>query len=215
MPTRGDDVRGAGGTRRGFSYALDTEMPGYDRAFSPSSKIQARIDLRVALMPGESLAYPPRVMAWLCQVPFAENHYFRASLPSIAFAFGLKTPKAWYVFVMQSDLASGGPSYVREHFRGWRKILFANIVSLAAGQVERLYLCQAADVERTRVLPCRNAAGFSPLWADVYDKTAREWGMPLVPVAAPVNVQVLRRRTPVYAERFHELRLDEQAQATR
>jgi hypothetical protein len=198
-----------GEARGRFAYAVDTEMPGYDRAFAVSSKIQTRIDLRMALMPGHSLVYPPRVMRYLYQVPFAENHYFRANLPSIAFAFGLKRPEAWYVFVMQSDLTSRGPSYVREHFRGWRHVLFANIVKLAAAQTRRVYLCQAADVERARVRPCDNEAGLSRLWADVYDKTAREWGMTLAPVTPPVNVQVLRRRAPVYADRLHELRLEE------
>lgn len=204
-------VRQGGGARRGFSYALDTEMRGYDRAFAASSKIQARINLRLALMPDPSSGYPPRVLHHLSETPREDNHYFCAGLPSIAFAFGLKTPDAWYVFAMQSDLTSRGPSCVREHFRGWRHVLFANIVRLAAGHAERLLLCQAADVERTRVCPSESEAGRSPLWADVYDRTARDWGMTLAPVATPVNVQLLRNRAPIYADHFHELRLDGRA----
>jgi hypothetical protein len=190
---------------RGFSYELDTTMRGYDRAFVSSSKLDRRIDLRIALMPGRQLFYPPLVRACLEGVAWSENHYFRDGLPSIAFALGTRTPDDWFIFAMQSDLTSRGPACIREHFRGWRRVLFANVVAQAAGEASAVYLCRAEDIETARAGETQADCGSSTLLSKIYDQTARDWGMPLTRLRAPVDIQILRARHPVWADRFHGL----------
>jgi hypothetical protein len=192
---------------RGFSYELDLGMKEYNQQQARPFQVRHSINLRIALIPGMELFYPPRIRRFFRRVSWLGHHYSTNNLPSIAFCFGRKTDRAWYVFVMQSDLETGGPSCVREHFRGWRKVLFANVVAQAARKIGTVYLCRAEDVERacyhgwwkTRCVPDR--------WRSIYDGTALQWGMQLVKVSEPVNLQIYRAKKPVYSEYFYELRL--------
>jgi hypothetical protein len=192
---------------RGFSYELDLTMSGYDSRYPPHFRLGHEANLRIALLTGSELFYPVRVKSYFRYK--WNNHYFHKRMPSIAFCFGRKIDRAWYVVVMQSDLASKGPSYIRDHFRGWRKILFANVVAQARGKVDALYLCRAEDAERA-CIPARNASGRrTESWMRIYDLTAEQWGMRLVKVQEPVNVQIYHRRAPILSQYFYELPLNE------
>jgi hypothetical protein len=192
---------------RGFSYALDLGMKAYNRQHACAYHLKNLINLRIALMPHKTLFYPSCVRRHLGRVPWVANHYFRGKTPSIAFCLGKKTRVAWYVMVMQSDLASRGPSCMDEHFRGWRKILFANIVAQAHGKVDNLYLCRAEDVEQVCFPGTKEIGRVPERWMSIYDGTAEQWGMPLVEINPPVNIQVHRRQKPIYARHFHRLSL--------
>jgi hypothetical protein len=164
---------------RGFSYKLDLNMSGYNSRYPREFRLGSRINLRMALLTGKTLFYPSRVNShFRCKW---DNHYFHEKMPSIAFCFGMKTDRAWYIFVMQSDLATRGPSNVRDHFRGWRKILFANVVAQARGKVDALYLCRAEDAVRACFRLTKEKPGrVSQRWRSIYDLTAEQWGMRLV-----------------------------------
>lgn len=192
---------------RGFSYELDLEMKHYDVQHDQEFLLGSGINLRIALMAGDQLFYPPRVKKYFSTPVWWRNHYVRKNMPSVAFCLGKQTGPAWYVFVMQSDLASKGPSCVREHFRGWRMILFANVVAQAHGKTGALYLCRAEDVERASLRIIKGAGRVPDRWRSIYDRTAEQWGMPLVKLSEPVNVQIYPRRKPVYSEYFYELQL--------
>jgi hypothetical protein len=192
---------------RGFSYELDAEMKEYNRQYVPSCRLGTRINLRVALMPNIDLFYPPAVKRWFRRASWYFNHYVRNHMPSIAFCLGLKTGDAWFVFVMQSDLASGRPACVREHFRGWRNVLFANVVAQAQGKAGAVYISRALDVERACSPGSKEAGRLPDRWRSIYDGTALQWGMPLVKLSEPVDVQIYGAKKPVYSEYFYELRL--------
>jgi hypothetical protein len=96
---------------------------------------------------------------------------------------------------------------VRDHFRGWRKILFANVVAQAHGKADTLYLCRAEDAERA-CIPARTDPGrLAQKWTRIYDLTAEQWRMRLVKVEQPVNVQIYNRMVPVLSQYFYELPL--------
>jgi len=207
---------------RGFSYELDRAMRDYDRQYIASCQLGRNVDLRLALIANTRLFYPPRVKAYLEGVAAEENHYSRDGMPAIAFCLGRKTRDAWYVSTIQSGFSSG-PSHVREHFRGWRKVLFANLVGRALGKTNRIFLCRAEDVERA-CYPGSKDAGYVPdRWKKIYDGTAAEWGMRPVVLAEPIDIQIYRRKTAVYADQVYELqlratgakRLEETCSATR
>lgn len=195
---------------RGFSYGLDTKMRGYNCQFSREYHLDPSVNIRVALIAREQLFYPAKVQKYLRRVPWSANHYFyKGRDPSIAICFGKKQQDAWFIFTMQSDLASHGPCAVREHFRGWRHVLFANLVAQASQYVSKIYLCPAQGVERgchpgTKPLP-----GLSEKWKGIYDRTAEQWGMKLAHLLDPVDIQMYRGLEPVYVDRFYELRLED------
>lgn len=192
---------------RGFSYVVDFEMRSYDSQQPRQYQLAPFINLRLALLPNEHLFYPNRVAKYFRHVVRPANHYIRQKMPSIAICFGMKTDKAWYVFVMQSDLASKGISCVREHFRGWRNILFANVVAQAIGKVSTLYLCRARDIERACYPGTKELGCVPERWKSIYDHTAKQWGMRLVKVAEPVQMQIYRGQKPVCTKCFYELSL--------
>ncbi len=192
---------------RGFSYSVNLGMRGYNGMRRSACQLSSQVDLRIALMPRLELFYPPRVRRYLRRTPWAASHYFQGKIPAIAFCFGRKLPEAWYVLVLQSDLASKGPTCVREHFRGWRNVLFASVVAQGIGKVRKIYLCRAADVERACLSGTKNAGYIPQTWMSIYDRTAEEWGMKVATVDQPVDVQIYRRKRPVYSHEFYELSL--------
>jgi len=198
---------------RGFSYALDLHMRGYNSQRARRHQLARSVDLRMALMAQEQLFYPPRVRRYLRHVPWLRNHYHNEKTPAIALCFGRRAETAWYVLVMQSDPASHGPASVREHFRGWRHVLFANVVAQAYGRVPDLYLARAYDVERGCYPDTKQAGEIPESWKVIYDRTAEEWGMTLVQVAEPIDVQIYRGRCPVYATSFYKLPLSERLES--
>lgn len=181
---------------RGFSYKLDDDID-----FPEPLKESAT--LRVALMPDELLFYPSRVKRYLRRVN--NNHYFCDGYPSIAFALGVRASDAWFVFVMQSDLALRNPSYIRDHFRGWRKVLFANILRLAAGKATTVYLCRSEDVLRAcnKDFPAPREVPIA--WSKIYDETASFFGMKPVRLRERVDAQVFPGQPAVTTDCFYAL----------
>jgi len=178
---------------RGFSFALKA-------GFSFITPLRTTINLRVALVPENDLFYPQRIRRYLRRK--RSHHFSHRGLPPIAFLLGIATDSAWFVFVLQSDLAAATPSYVRDHFRGWRRILFAGLTSLAAGRVEAIFLPLASDVA---------AACSEPeppdTWTAIYDQTAAFFQMRDVDLQIPVNIQTLSRRSPYTTSRFHRFQV--------
>lgn len=193
---------------RGFSYWLDLAMRGYNSQLSKRYNLAAAVNLRVALVPRPQLFYPRRVREHLRRVSWTSNHYFHQyKYPSIAICFGKKTPTAWYILTLQSDISSG-TTPLNEHFRGWRNVLFANIVAQAYGKVSRVYMCRAEDVERTCYPGTLEKDRVRERWRNIYDRTAADWGMPLVFLTRPVDIQLYDRPEPIFVDRLYELRLD-------
>lgn len=214
---------------RGFSYALDCSMDLYNEHWELEFGLRPGINLRVALVPGiphethdrdhsygllpmpKRLFFPPRVWNYLQRARrngYGWNHYFCDGAPSIALALGRKAADGWYLFALQSDLASRAPTAVRDHFRGWRKVLLAAVLQLASGEVSTIYLCRAEDVLRA----CHPKALWVPpqlpaLWQTIYNQTAEEFGFRCERVERRINIQLYNKQRPVYADEFYRLDL--------
>ncbi len=193
---------------RGFSYSLDLGMAQYDSLRPPAGHLSSRIDFRLALMPSRDLFYPSAVSRYFDSQRWRGNHYYQKGAPSIAFCFGRTIDRTLYILNMQSDLSSSAPSAVREHFRGWRTVLFANIVAQARGKADRIRVCLANDVVRGCFRGTRETTGGpSARWKSIYDGTAEDWQMRTVTTRAPINIQLYKGQRSVYAHRFHQLSL--------
>jgi hypothetical protein len=183
---------------RGFSYSLQDFVEFCD-------PIRNDLNMRIALMADDGLFYPSKVKRYLRRVN--NNHYFSHGFPSIAFSLGMRCSDVWYVFVLQSDLAFKSPSYVRDHFRGWRKILFAHILKLAYQCGCRVLLCRSEDALRccSSSLPVPRTV--PPSWKVLYDRTAEEFGMTRVRVGKAIDIHIFRHQDPVFADEFYEAKL--------
>lgn len=182
---------------RGFSYNFFDEMKGF------RFQLRKELNLRFALMTSSDLFYPPKVRKHLTSVK--RNHYRLSGYPSIAFALGSKIKNDWYIFVIQSDLIFEKPASIREHFRGWRKVILANIVQHASKEADNIFLCTAGDR-----LKCCHPRFAKPEklprnWEIFYDETAKFFNMKMTKTKTEVNIQIFARHKPVYTNQFYKL----------
>ena len=185
---------------RGFSYYFLNEMVGF------RYKLRREINLRFALMTGNNLFYPPKVKKYL----FSErwNHYKLNNYPSIAFALGSKIKTDWYIFVIQSDLIFGTHACIREHFRGWRKVLLFNILNLAIKKnVQNIFLCTSKDIFECCHPRFNRPQKIPKIWKVFYDETAKFFNMKKVYAKSKINIQIFSRYNPIYKNRFYKLSL--------
>lgn len=207
--------RGQEGTRlfeplqcRGFSYAFSA---------SPQFRIPFphRVNLRFALHLPRGLSHPPSVVRALrvdrCR------HVVSAGGRCAAFALGTARREAegvaWYVYALQSDLALSRRPAVRAYLRGWRKVLFACVLNAAeAARVRAVHLAPAEAVfDVARSSRAYSLEQLPDLWRQIYDRTAREFGMALVDVERPVNIQLMPHRRPHACTTFYRLQITARA----
>ncbi len=187
---------------RGFSYRFCRFRTLRGPVSHVSLPLRRQITLRFALMPDATLFYPPRVRTYLRR--FRRSHCFHGGLPAIAFGLGAEIRDAWYVFALQSDLAFGTPAYIRDHFRGWRKVLFSDILRAARPHARAVYLCTAADALRACHRDFLAPQEIPPSWEAIYEQTAAEFDMRPVQLERGVNIQLFRGQPRIYGHRFYE-----------
>lgn len=179
---------------RGFSYRF---VSGFDFAYD----LCKDVDLRFALLFGDDLFYPPKVRRYL-------QRKFDCHLPgkvALAFALGRKLDSAWVITTMQSDLVFGKPSYVRDHLRGWQRVLFSEIEALARiSNIKRLILSSAHDQPRCCHPKFKTKTKHPLSWELIYDDTARYFGLVKQATKFEVNIQVLAELPPVYSNELYE-----------
>lgn len=178
---------------RGFSYKIRTEFEFID-------KLQDRINLRLMLVASEDLFYPPRVRKFLRRMN--NVHYKIDGFPAIGFALGLKEFKYWYIFTLQSDLLYR-TSYIRDHFRGWEKILFCILIGRARTEGATIFLPRSCDILLS-CYPTEFTPDSVPLsWKQIYDYTANYFGMKLRDLSEPVDSQVFDSGPPAFLKSFY------------
>jgi hypothetical protein len=122
---------------RGFSYRVINN-------FELSCYLKPSVNFRLALLSSIELYYPIRLRKYLTnsKTKKYKNHLFNEGYPTIAFALGQIIDKKLYIFVLQTDIAQREPAYVREYLKGWRRILFAEIISYAKiNNIQSVFLC--------------------------------------------------------------------------
>jgi len=184
---------------RGFSHAYVTQIAGFPY------RLRRQIDLRAAILSCRDIFYPKRVRRFLQR--HAANHCFVDAYPAIAFALGRTIGRNWYIAIIQSDIAFSTASYVREHFRGWRKVLFASILRHAADEAKAVYLCPSSAIMEGTFLHDMKPEKMPETWTHIYDCTARDFGMKLVTLPRAVDMQIYSRKQPVYCRSFYELKM--------
>lgn len=189
-------------TCRGFSHRVE-------RGVRFNEPLRRAVNLRIALMSDDSFFYPPLVKKHLRRVE--NNHYFSGGFPSIAFALGERRQDGWYVYVLQSDLVRTKSPFVREHFRGWRKVLFAHILCEAVEETRNVFLCLADEVLKAcrPEFPCPNEVPKS--WKVIYDNTAKFFGMELIHVCKAINIQIYPNLPAVRTNRFYRFAVTDQS----
>ncbi len=185
---------------RGFSYKFFTDMAGFPY------RLRSRVNLRVALVADQELFYPPKVRKYLTR--HRANHYFVYQAPAIAFALGIITRKIWYVFVMQSDIVRRGSASVREHFRGWRKVLFNSIIDIAKETADYIYLCREEDVLKACHRDFPGPESPPENWRIIYHGTASDFAMARIELKRRINIQLYDRKHPIYSKSMYYIYLN-------
>ena len=199
---------------RGFSFAIDPLMTALDEQWDRRFQLREEVDLRIAMMPAhwpergghrvrQWLFYPRTVRCELEKMSYLDSHYMLGTVPAIAVALGQKRREGWVILAMQSDAASHAAACVREHFRGWRKVLLAGISALAAAEGREVLLSSAREV--ARAVESRGDAPAKPLpsWTAIYDRTASELGMELVELHEAFDIRLYRASSPVMSSKFY------------
>jgi hypothetical protein len=169
---------------RGFSFEVGLRVEF-------SWELRPSMDFSLALYTSKDLYYPSRVRRYLPRARW--SHVSRGRMPAIAFALGRYIQDNLFVFVLQSDLVFQGPSCVREHFRGWRKILFGQVQAHVRPGTRRIYLCRSEDIRQT-CHPAYNPPKKVPLlWRQIYESTASFFGMRPIRLQHRLNIQCLRQ----------------------
>lgn len=180
---------------RGFSYKFVTNMRGFPY------RLRRRVNFRAALVADRRLFYPPGVKRYLSR--HRANHFFFFEEPAIAFSLGMMCGSSLYILVLQSDLVRYGPSCVREHFRGWRKVLLFNIIEHARSTLNALYLVTEADVLAGCHPEYPIPHSSPPAWKSIYSGTAADFNMKKIRLNRKKNIQLYAGKAPTYAHSFY------------
>ncbi|MGH7787905.1 MAG: hypothetical protein ACRERC_13605, partial [Candidatus Binatia bacterium] len=189
---------------RGFSYVYSA-APTFRLPFAQ------RVDLRFALHLPKTVLHPQPVLRALRRDRC--RHVVSAQGRCAGFGLGATRREAaglaWYIYVLQSDLALLGRPAVRDYLRGWRKVLMACVLNDATAQAVRtVYLAPAAAVFEAAQLNRGFALTRMPdLWRQIYDRTAEELGMAPCEVATAVNIQTTPHRRALPCRTFYRLNL--------
>jgi hypothetical protein len=185
---------------RGFSHRVERDI-------AMNERLRPAIDFRIALMADDSFFYPPLVKKFLRRTE--NNHFFSKGFPSIAFALGEKRLDGFYIYVLQSDVVCSRSAVIRQHFRGWRKVLFAHVLREAVDTTSNIYLCSAVDVLRACRPEFPRPFQVPKSWISIYDDTARFFGMEAIELPAPINIQIYPDLPTVPTSRFYRLEINE------
>jgi len=168
---------------RGFSYYFLNDMKGFPL------RLRKEINLRVALVASKDLFYPLDI--WREIARHRRNHYFYNASPAIAFALGSIVENRCYIFALQSDILKGASARVREHFRGWRKVIFIEILRyLKQRKIKAIYLLHEKDVHESCHDGYKVPATLPTIWKNIYSGTARDFGMTMSVLDESINAQL-------------------------
>ena len=190
---------------RGFSFAVHQDI-----LFS--FPLRDTINFRFAIVADSSLFYPKKVKDYI-RYGRGKNHYRDRGFRSIGFALSRVNDACLFVFVLQSDLVFQGKAGVREHFRGWRKVLIREVVRWAKRHsLHKLRLVSAADVIAACHPEYPVPDTIPSIWLKTYDETAKFLNMKMETQNRFMNIQTLIGAPPVSSRDFWTAEVDALAQ---
>ncbi|MBC2705141.1 hypothetical protein [Desulfobacula sp.] len=185
---------------RGFSFKSYESIKIY------CPPLKKDVNYSIALMPNGNLFYPPRIRRKLCR--FSYNHYKKGGYSSICFSLCKIINKDCFVVVMQSDYVRKNSSYIKDHFRGWRKILLMVIAYKLRNICENIFIPSAEDIFKG-CHPDFSKSDCTPTqWFQIYDRTAMDFGASEVHLQNPVNIQMYDGNKPVWVENCFKIKIN-------
>ncbi len=183
---------------RGFSYQLIT---GFELGWP---QVRPDINLKISLQTSMSLFYPQKIRNKLRRM--YSGHLRVNGNPSIGYLLGKTNHLGWFVFIVQSDLMFNQTTVIRDHFRGWRKILFHELLTMAKGRTENIYLTRSEDVWKS-CKPKSRPQKIPDSWVSIYDKTAVEFEMKPVSLNEAIDIQIIDGEESLYTNQFYKLKI--------
>jgi hypothetical protein len=184
---------------RGFSYLVSDD-------FDFSYKLDKSINFKFALLTDKFLYYPPRIRRYLPRPH--QNHIRIKKYPSIAFALGRIIDRNLYIITLQSDLFFTNPSYIREHIKGWRRVIFNEIIQHMKNKVKNIYLITTEDIVFTyKSFLSKYQQSPPAIWDKIYDNTAYQFGMKLVTFDYNINLQTVHGSPEINTNKMYHLKI--------
>jgi hypothetical protein len=179
---------------RGFSFALV-------RRAAVRGRFNEHVTLRAALTTSTDLYYPPRIREALRGFRPLSDHSPGAICWVLGRADDISGERCWVLLNLQSDVTSSGPSCLRDHFRGWRRVLIAALASAAHSEgVRLLAIPAAASVARASIVPAGHLV--PARWLALYDRTASEFGMTAHHHHEGLDIETVWYRAPALCHEF-------------
>jgi hypothetical protein len=182
---------------RGFSFRVAINSRLHYCWIRPDQK------LNVALLTEQSLYYPPRVREALTRVRRPISH-----IPnSIGWILGqerrFQGQRWWFINNIQSDLMSNAASCLREIFRGWQRVLFWLLLSLARARgISRIAIPPASAVASgvdAESISDQRVNGWRPL----YDGIGTFFNLPSRRFSKPLSIQPMLNKPKAYCSTFY------------
>jgi hypothetical protein len=179
---------------RGFSFSLNQSPLPYQRL---------RLDLECfALVVDDCFYYPPKVRGALHELNTADTHLTKTIGWVLFKEILCSNARYWVVLNIQSDWASRGPSCIRDHFRGWQRVLIYCLLVLAQdSNISGVAIPHASTVVRASK-PLRPETNASQHWLALYDGTAEALDMKVSRLPTEVDIQTIVHLPPVMSSLF-------------
>jgi len=181
---------------RGFSYDFSSKPAGFP------FRLRQSINIRATIFADTRFNYPPAVLKFLTYT--WNNHFFDYYGPAIGFLLGILKGTTLYIVTLQSDFSYNSPSAVKEHFKGWRRILLN--LTIAHYQPREIFLVRSEDVLRACHSNFKIPEKVPLSWNNIYEKTAIEFGNKVITLDRGLNIQIYSNHPKVIANRFYSLK---------
>ena len=168
-----------------------------------------RLDLECfALVVDDCLYYPPRIRTTIQELTKTDTHLPGAIGWVLVKSILRSSTIYWVILNVQSDWASRGPSWIRDHFRGWQRILVYCLLLMAEGSgITAVAMPRASAVARASH-PLQPNANPPQHWVTLYDGTAEALGMKVSRFVAEVDIQTIAHLPPVMCSCFYVRKFD-------
>lgn len=185
---------------RGFSFSFKPCRLPYQHL---------RLDLECfALVVDDWLYYPPRIRTTIQELAKTDAHLPGAIGWVLVKPISWSNTVYWVVLNIQSDWASRGPTWIRDHFRGWQRILIYCLLLMAEGSgIAAVAMPRASAVARASY-PLRANANPPQHWVALYDGTAEVFEMKMSRFLVEVDIQTIAHLPPVMCSCFYVREFD-------
>ena len=170
------------------------------------SRLRLDIEVSMALVAPPELYYPPKVRNDLESLDKSNDlirHINRGIGWCLVKEALISGRKWWGVLNIQSDLASINLNSLKELFRGWQRVLMKCLVLKAKKHGVSTIAVPSANSVKEASFPIIPQRDVPKNWFDLYDRTAKFFGMEWSIIPGVIDLQTIVHLPPVLCSHFY------------